>query len=52
MGSINHNGSLFDGIEDLERFALQDKDNPYLIGRGIVMHVFKNPEDRTTIFTF
>jgi methyl coenzyme M reductase subunit C-like uncharacterized protein (methanogenesis marker protein 7) len=24
-GSINHNGSLFDDIEDLERFALQEK---------------------------
>jgi hypothetical protein len=44
-GSINHNGSLFDGVEDLDRFVLLDKKNPYRIASGTVMDVFTNPED-------
>jgi hypothetical protein len=45
-GSINHNGSLFDGVEDLDRFVLLDKKNPYRIASGTVMDVFTNPEDQ------
>jgi hypothetical protein len=44
-GSINHNGSLFDGVEGLQRFALLDKKNSYRIANGTVMDVFTNPED-------
>jgi hypothetical protein len=45
-GSINHNGSLFDGIQHLEKFVILDKKNPYRIANGTVMDVFTNPEDR------
>ena len=44
-GSINYNGSLFDGIKHPDRFVLLDKKNPYRIANGTVMDVFKNPED-------
>jgi hypothetical protein len=44
-GSINYNGSLFDGIQDLEKFVILDKKNPYRIANGTVMDVFTNPED-------
>jgi hypothetical protein len=45
-GSINHNGSLFDGIEHLDKFVLLDKKNPYRTANGTVMDVFTNPDDR------
>jgi hypothetical protein len=45
-GSINHNGSLFDGVEHLDKFVLLDKKNPYRTANGTVMDVFTNPDDR------
>jgi hypothetical protein len=44
-GSINYSGSLFDGIQHLEKFVILDKKNPYRIANGTVMDVFTNPED-------
>jgi hypothetical protein len=45
-GSINHNGSLFNGVEHLDKFVLLDKKNPYRTANGTVMDVFTNPDDR------
>ncbi len=44
-GSVNYNGSLFDGVYKPERFLVLDKDNPYRIANGTVMDVFTNPSD-------
>ncbi|HEU4822661.1 MAG TPA: hypothetical protein VFS97_04490 [Nitrososphaeraceae archaeon] len=44
-GSINYNGSLFDGVYEPERFVVLDKKNPYRITNGTVMDVFTNPSD-------
>ena len=44
-GSINYNGSLFDGVYEPERFMVLDRKNPYRIANGTVMDVFTNPSD-------
>jgi len=44
-GSLNYNGSLFDGVYEPERFVVLDKENPYRIANGTVMDVFTNPSD-------
>lgn len=44
-GSVNYNGSLFDGVYEPERFVVLDKENPYRIANGTVMDVFTNPSD-------
>jgi hypothetical protein len=44
-GSINYNGSLFDGVYEPERFVVLDKKNPYRITNGTVMDAFTNPSD-------
>ena len=44
-GSINYNGSIFDGVYEPQRFVVVDKKNPYRIANGTVMDVFTNPSD-------
>jgi hypothetical protein len=44
-GSVNYNGSLFDGVYEPERFVVLDKENPYRFANGTVMDVFINPSD-------
>jgi hypothetical protein len=44
-GSMNYNGSLFDGVYEPERFIVLDEKNPYRIANGTVMDVFTNPSD-------
>jgi hypothetical protein len=44
-GSVNYNGSLFNGVYEPERFVVLDKENPYRFANGTVMDVFINPSD-------
>jgi hypothetical protein len=44
-GSMNYNGSLFDGVYEPERFVVLDEKNPYRIANGTVMDIFTNPSD-------
>jgi hypothetical protein len=41
-----YNESLFNGVDEPEKFNLLDKQIPYRIANGTVMDVFTNPEDR------